>query len=107
MVFHVGHRALAALIAIVALVMALHQPIEAASNVCISNAAAQVSQTKSGPGSDAHLSAPCCSVMVIPSEGNFEQIFWDTSAGVAGGNSQDAADLPNPPSKPFRPPRLI
>lgn len=97
---------LPALIAILALVIALHQPVALESGTGVANAVAHTSAPEIGSGTEPIHSTPCCSVVAFLPTTAFEHILWDGSARVAHGNPRDAADLPKPPSKPFRPPRV-
>ncbi|MBJ3783644.1 MULTISPECIES: hypothetical protein [Devosia] len=107
-VLDLGRRVLPALIAILALVIALHQPVALESGTGVANAVAvaHTSAPEIGSGTEPLHSTPCCSVVAFLPTTAFEQILWDGSAQVAHGNTRDAADLPKPPSKPFRPPRI-
>jgi hypothetical protein len=105
-VLELGRRVLPALIAIVALVIALHQPVAVESETGIASAVAHTSAPELGFGTEPLHSSPCCSVVAFLPTSVFEQITWDGSARVAHGEPRDAAELPHPPSKPFRPPRV-
>lgn len=106
LVFDLGRRLLPALIVIVALVITLHQPVAIDPMTGISTTGAHTYADDDGSDAKPLHATPCCSVPVFLPADISEQIIWAGLVGMTSGSPRAAANLPNPPSIPLRPPRI-